>query len=91
MTTTELTFEEIKDKNVCKITEYNKGDVIHIEFEDKAFVDVSVSVPDNKPTLADTIGTNYGKTVIFSIDIPEGLEILLETVSNVVNAILVQE
>ena len=84
---TQLTFEKIGTQNVCKIHDYTSGDVIQVQLEGSARVSASANIPGMPPAVISVFENPYGDSVIFSLELPEGLEVTLKTSSNVINAV----
>lgn len=89
--TTELTFEKDGLQNVCKIDSYNKGDIIQVWLDGSAArVSVSANIPDMPPAFIGLFENPYGDSVIFTLDIPDGLEVTLKTTAEVKKALWMQ-
>lgn len=87
MATTQLTFEKIGMQNICTISDYTSGGVIQVQLKGKAIVSASANIPGMPPAVVGVFENPYGSSVIFSLDIPDGLEVTLKTQSEVVNAV----
>lgn len=87
---TELNFEKIGTENVCKINDYTSGDVIQVQLDGIARVSASANIPGMPPSVVGIFENPYSKSVIFSLDIPDGLEVTLKTSSNVIKAVWMQ-
>ena len=85
--TTELTFENINGVNTCNISGYSNGDVLQIQTQSKAPVVVSANIPEMPPAVIGIFENPYGNSVIFSLDIPDGLEITIETQTPIISAV----
>lgn len=86
MATTELTFEKIGTQQVCKINDYTLGGVIQVQLDGNAIVSASANIPGMPPSVVGIFENPYGNSVIFSLDIPDGLEVILKTSSTVIAA-----
>lgn len=86
MATTQLTFEKIGTQYICKISDYTAGGVIQVQLDGNARVSASANIPDMPPAVVGIFENPYGKSVIFTLDIPEGLEVTLKTSSTVIAA-----
>ena len=91
MATTALNFQVQDGIYTCKLTGYNKGDVVQVETAEKSIVSLLVNAEGMSPVVVAAFESRYGKNVIFSLDIPEGLKATLGTATEVINAVLVQK
>lgn len=87
METTELTFEKSGTESVCKIPDYTSGGVIQVQLQGNAVVSASANIPDMPPSVVGIFENPYGNSVIFSLDLPDGLEVTLKTQSTVIAAV----
>lgn len=87
MATTELTFEKTGTQYICKIPDYTSGGVIQVQLDGSARVSASANIPGMPPSVVGIFENPYGNSVIFSLDISDGLEVTLKTSSNVIKAL----
>lgn len=90
MATTELTFERINNTSVCKIPDYKSGGVIQVQLAKQANVSASANIPGMPPSVVGIFENPYGDSVIFSLDVPDGLEVTLKSSSPVIKAVWMQ-
>lgn len=84
---TELTFVKKGSLYVCKLTDYSQGNIVQVELEGTAMVSANVSIGGGMaPACVGIFENPYGHSVVFSLDIPEGLEVTLTTSSQVKKA-----
>lgn len=90
MAITELTFVKTDTQYVCKIPDYTSGGVIQVQLEGPARVSASANIPGMPPSFVSLFENRYGNSVIFSLDLSDGLEVTLKTSSNVIKAVWMQ-
>ena len=90
MATSELIFERVENTSVCKIPDYKSGGVIQVELDGGAPVSASANIPGMPPSVVGIFENPYGRSVIFSLEIPDGLEVTLKTSARVVKAVWMQ-
>lgn len=90
MATSELIFERVENTSVCKIPNYKSGGVVQVELDGGATVSASANIPGMPPSVVGIFENPYGRSVIFSLEIPDGLEVTLKTSARVVKAVWMQ-
>lgn len=91
MTTTVLNFQTQNNIYTCQLTGYSKGDVVQVETAEDSIVSVLVNAEGMDPVVVGAFECIHGRNIIFTLDIPEGLEVTLATATEVIKAVLVQK
>lgn len=92
METTKLSFTKQTGDSayVCKITpsaEDGLSGVVQIEQVERGIVSVSANIPDMPPALVRTIDNPFGKSLIFELALPAGIEVTIKSATEVTNAL----
>lgn len=90
MATEKLSFEKKGLHYVCVLSESQTRGVVQVELAGSGIVSVSAGLPGMSPTAVRTVENPYGTSVIFEVDFPEGVTVVLRTSVPVVEALWMQ-
>jgi len=82
---TEFLFQKIGTSYVSKLP-ITSG-IVQILFNGDAMVSVLANFPNMPPSVVHTIRNPYSNSIIFNIDMPDGVEVTLRTSSEVLKAL----
>lgn len=85
MTTTNLTFTKVNNEWVSTFTSQGAC-VIELERDVQSPVSVSANLEGMKPVVVASFSNPYVDSVIFSLDIMEGIVVTIKSANDVINA-----
>lgn len=95
METKNLSFAKSEDRidYICKIdstTNDGLSGVIQIEQSEQGIVSVLANLPSMPPAFVRTFENPYGKSVIFELELPDGVEVTIKSSTEVINALWIK-
>lgn len=88
---TNLVFMAVDGQYVCSLpAEGEKTGVVQITQTERGMVSVFANVEGMEKCYLGTYANNLGNSLIFALDLPDGLEVTIESATEVTNAVWMQ-